>query len=67
MYSIFQIYKNDVLIQTIVSNLNPDYADSTKLDILLNTPSTLQSIYSDYFDYSNGRSNDRYSITTFKT
>lgn len=67
MNHIYKIYKNDILILTTVSDLNPEYADSTKLDILLNSPSILQSIYADYFNFKQKRTSDNYSIETYQS
>jgi hypothetical protein len=62
MYHIYQIYQCEELVLTTYHKINPNCSDSTKLDILLNSPATPYTIADSYFKQS-----EQFKIVTVKT
>ena len=49
MYYIYEIYKVDELVFITYHNLNINYSDKTKLDLILNSPIIPYSLVDSYF------------------
>ena len=49
MYSIYQIYQSDKVVYSIYHTMNNQYSDTTKLDIILNSPVTPYYLVDGYF------------------
>ena len=49
MYSIYQIYQSDKVVYSIYHTMNNQYSDTTKLDIVLNSPVTPYYLVDGYF------------------
>lgn len=62
MYTVFQIYQSDELVLTTYHTISPDFSDSTKLDIIINSPATLNTLVDSYF-----KQPDQFKIVTAKT
>ncbi|ELW77050.1 hypothetical protein ACINWC743_A0628 [Acinetobacter sp. WC-743] len=62
MYHIYQIYQSEELVLTTYHTINPNCSDTTKLDIIINSPATLNSIVDSYF-----KQPDQFKIVTAKT
>ncbi|MGR3979002.1 hypothetical protein FW754_15325 [Acinetobacter sp. 1207_04] len=62
MYSIYQIYQSDKLVYSTYHTINPDFIDTTKLDLLINSPITPYTLVDSYF-----KQPDTFSIQTIKS
>lgn len=62
MYSIYQIYQSEELVLTTYHTINPNCSYSTKLDIIINSPATLNTLVDSYF-----KQPDQFKIVTVKT
>ncbi len=62
MYHIYQIYQSEELVLTTYHTINPNYSDSTKLGIIINSPATLNTLVDSYFKQPN-----QFKIVTVKT
>ena len=62
MYSIYQIYQLKQLVLTTYHTFNTEYADQTKLDIILKAPSTNYLLADQYFKHK-----DQFTIRTVAT
>lgn len=49
MYSIYQIFQSEKLVYSSYHTMSNDYSDTTKLDIILNTPVTPYYLVDAYF------------------
>ena len=66
LYTIFLIYKNDYLVHIAISNINHKLSDSTKLAIILNSPTIPSTLYLDY-SYDAKTKQNSYTIKTHLT
>lgn len=62
MYSIYQIYQSNKPVYATYHTLNPDFADTTKLDLILNSPITPYFLVDAYF-----KQPELFSIQTIKS
>lgn len=62
MYHIYQIYQSDELVLTTYHTINPNCPDTTKLDIIINSPATLNTLVDSYF-----KQPDQFKIVTVNT
>lgn len=61
MYSVYQIYQSDKPVYSTYHSFNPDFADTTKLDLILNSPITPYYLVDAYF-----KQPELFSIKTIK-
>lgn len=52
MYSIYKIYQAEELVYATYHTMNNQYSDTTKLDIIINSPVTPYKLVDDYFKNS---------------
>lgn len=62
MYSIYQIYQSNIPVYATYHTLNQDFADTTKLDLILNSPITPYYLVDAYF-----KQPELFSIQTIKS
>ena len=51
MYSIYKIYQAEQLVYATYHTMNNQYSDTTKLDIIINSPVTPYKLVDDYFKH----------------
>ncbi|TCB47370.1 hypothetical protein E0H80_16395 [Acinetobacter sp. ANC 4779] len=51
MYSIHKIYQGEALVYVTYHTMNNQYSDTTKLDIIINSPVTPYKLVDDYFKH----------------
>ena len=51
MYSIYKIYQAEELVYATYHTMNNQYSDTTKLDIIINSPVTPYKLVDDYFKH----------------
>lgn len=51
MYSIYKIYQAEELVYATCNTMNNQYSDTTKLDIIINSPVTPYKLVDDYFKH----------------
>ena len=51
MYSIYKIYQAEELVYATCHTMNNQYSDTTKLDIIINSPVTPYKLVDDYFKH----------------
>lgn len=62
MYSVYQIYQSDKPVYSTYHSFNPDFADTTKLALILNSPITPYYLVDAYF-----KQPELFSIKTIKS